>query len=106
MEIPIVRFEDWCLSQDSICFTGVEEEDPRFLLVAKMSEAQSTGISSGWDKAVIISPDRVPDWGDIDLKADYDGKCGAPSVGNPKVFFKYYFVNTATGEKSSQTQSS
>ena len=29
-----------------------------------------------------------------------DNKCGAPTTGNPKVFFKYFYVNTATGEKS------
>ena len=36
----------------------------------------------------------------IDIKAKYDAKCGAPSAGIPKVFFKYFFVNTITGEKS------
>lgn len=36
----------------------------------------------------------------IDIKAKYDSKYGAPSAGNPKVFFKYFYVNTATGEKS------
>ena len=30
----------------------------------------------------------------------YDAKCGTPSAGSPKVFFKYFFVNTVTGEKS------
>ncbi len=34
------------------------------------------------------------------IKAKYDAKCGAPSAGSPKVFFKYFYVNTATGEKS------
>ena len=33
-------------------------------------------------------------------KTKYDAKCGAPNAGNPKVFFKYFYVNTATGEKS------
>ena len=31
-----------------------------------------------------------------------DAKCGAPSAGSPKVFFKYFYVNTATGEKSGE----
>lgn len=30
----------------------------------------------------------------------YDNKYGAPSEGKPKVFVKYFYVNTATGEKS------
>ena len=38
----------------------------------------------------------------IDIKAAYDAKCGAPSAGAPKVFFKYFYVNTATGEKPSE----
>ena len=32
----------------------------------------------------------------------YDGKYGAPSAGAPKVFVKYFYVNTATGEKSGE----
>lgn len=36
----------------------------------------------------------------VDIKAKYDAKCGTPSAGSPKVFFKYFFVNTVTGEKS------
>lgn len=38
----------------------------------------------------------------IDIKSDYDTKNGAPSVGAPKVFFKYFYVNTTTGEKSGE----
>lgn len=37
---------------------------------------------------------------DINIKAKYDAKCGTPNAGNPKVFFRYFYVNTATGEKS------
>ena len=29
-------------------------------------------------------------------------KYGAPSAGAPKVFVKYFYVNTATGEKSGE----
>ena len=38
----------------------------------------------------------------IALKTAYDGKYGAPSAGAPKVFVKYFYVNTATGEKSGE----
>ena len=27
---------------------------------------------------------------------------GAPSVGSPKVFFKYFYINNSTGEKSGE----
>lgn len=42
----------------------------------------------------------------IDIKSDYDEKCGAPSAGYPKVFFRYFYVNTATGEKSGEKMAS
>ena len=38
----------------------------------------------------------------IDIKAKYEAKYGTVSAGNPKVFFKYFFVNTTTGEKSGE----
>lgn len=43
---------------------------------------------------------------DIDIKAKYDAKYGAPSASAPKVFFKYFYVNTATGEKSGEKMAS
>ena len=36
----------------------------------------------------------------IDIRADYVAKYGAPSAAAPKIFFRYYFVNSSTGEKS------
>ena len=34
--------------------------------------------------------------------AKYEAKYGAVGAGNSKVFFKYFFVNTTTGEKSGE----
>ena len=36
----------------------------------------------------------------MDIRADYVAKHGAPSAAAPKIFFRYYLVNGATGEKS------
>ena len=36
----------------------------------------------------------------IDIRADYVAKYGAPSAAAPKIFFRYYYVNSSTGEKS------
>ena len=36
----------------------------------------------------------------VDIRADYVAKHGAPSAAAPKIFFRYYFVNSSTGEKS------
>ena len=36
----------------------------------------------------------------IDIKDDYEAVHGAVTEAAPKVFLKYFFVNTKTGEKS------
>ena len=36
----------------------------------------------------------------IDIRADYVAKNGAPSAAAPKIFFRYHYVNSSTGEKS------
>ena len=36
----------------------------------------------------------------VDIRADYVAKNGAPSAAAPKIFFRYYYVNSSTGEKS------
>ncbi len=36
---------------------------------------------------------------EYDLKAAYDAKNAVPTSAAPKVFMKYFFVNTVTGEK-------
>ena len=36
----------------------------------------------------------------IDIKADYEAKHGTLGAGAPKVFFKYFYVNSQTGEAS------
>ena len=36
----------------------------------------------------------------VDIRADYVAKYGAPSAATPKIFFRYYYVNSGTGEKS------
>ena len=41
-----------------------------------------------------------PDVTAVDIRADYVAKHGAPSAAAPNIFFRYYFVNSGTGEKS------
>lgn len=36
----------------------------------------------------------------IELKASYDAKNGAPTTAALKIFFKWFYINTITGEKS------
>ena len=69
-------------------------------LVIQASDPQGNGITRAYSKVAAFDAPLTPVTTAIDIKAKYDAKCGAPSAGSPKVFFKYFFVNTATGEKS------
>ena len=69
-------------------------------LVIEASEGQSNGVTRAHKKAVAIKTVEEPDNSVIDIRADYVAKHGAPSAAAPKIFFRYYFVNSSTGEKS------
>ena len=36
----------------------------------------------------------------MNIRTEYVAKYGAPNAAAPKIFFRYYFVNSDTGEKS------
>ena len=61
---------------------------------------QGNGITRAYSKAAAFDDPSTPVATAVDIKAKYDAKCGTPSAGSPKVFLKYFFVNTVTGEKS------
>lgn len=69
-------------------------------LIVQASAPQSNGISDAYAKASAFGDPITPVATAIDIKSDYDTKNGAPSSSSPKVFMKYFYVNTATGEKS------
>ena len=71
-------------------------------LIICASAPQSNGISKAYSKAAEFIDPQTPVTTAIALKTDYDAKYGAPSAGAPKVFVKYFYVNTATGEKSGE----
>ena len=68
-------------------------------LIIQASEPQGNGITRAYSKAAAFGNPLTPVTSAINIKSDYDAKCGAPSAGSPKVFFKYFYVNIATGEK-------
>ena len=69
--------------------------------VIQVSEPQGNGITRACSRAAGFGEPLTPVTTVIDIiKSDYDGRCGAPSAGYPKVFFKYFFVSIVTGEKS------
>ena len=69
-------------------------------LVIEATEGQSNGVTRAHSKAVAIKLVEEPDDTAINIAADYVAKHGAPSAAAPKIFFRYYFVNASTGEKS------
>ena len=71
-------------------------------LIICASAPQSNGISRAYSKAAEFIAPQTPVTTAIALKTAYDNKYGAPSTGAPKVFVKYFYVNTSTGEKSGE----
>jgi hypothetical protein len=69
-------------------------------LVIEATEGQSNGVSRAYSKAAQIKMVANPSTSAVDIKSDYEAKNGVLGAGAPKVFFRYYFVNSATGEKS------
>ena len=69
-------------------------------LVIEATEGQSNVVSRAHGKAVQIKLVASPSTSDVDIRSDYVAKHGAPSAAAPKIFFRYYLVNAATGEKS------
>ncbi len=69
-------------------------------LVIEATEGQSNGVSRAHSKAVAIKMVEEPDDSAVNIRADYVAKHGAPNEAAPKIFFRYYFVNSTTGEKS------
>ncbi len=90
------------LSSSAMTFTLAEipSDVTNLKLVICASEPQSNGITRAYGKAAAFDDPYTPVTTAINIKAKYEAKCGAPNAGNPKVFFKYFYVNTATGEKS------
>ena len=70
-----------------------------FLLI-EATEGQSNGVSRAHSKASAVKLVEEPTDAAVDIRLDYVAKYGAPSAAAPKIFFRYYFVNSSTGEKS------
>ena len=66
------------------------------------SAPQSNGVTRAYGKAVQIAQPLEAVCEEYDIKEDYDNKHGAPNAAVPKIFMKYFLVNTKTGEKSGE----
>ena len=80
-----------------------EPENPENLkLIVMASAPQSNGVTRAYSKAVRVGAPLEAASEVYDLKKEYDEKNGVPTSAAPKVFMKYFFVNTVTGEKSGE----
>lgn len=93
------------LTADSFLFTldaepTTNQADLKLIVMA--SAPQSNGVSRAYSKAVGIGTPKDAVSEEYDLKADYDARHGTPNDAAPKVFLKWFFVDTTTGEVSGE----
>lgn len=81
---------------------GEPENSENLKLIVMASAPQSNGVTRAYSKAVRVGAPLEAASEVYDLKKDYDEKNGVPTSAAPKVFMKYFFVNTVTGEKSGE----
>ena len=82
--------------------TDIPENTADLRLIIQGSAPQSNGISRAYCKAVHIGAAREVVNEMINIKDDYKAVHGAVTEAAPKVFLKYFYVNTKTGEKSGE----
>ncbi len=92
------------LTADSFDFEleAVPADVANLKLIIMASAPQGNGITRAYSKAVQIGDARAVSVDPIDLKEDYEKLHGAVTAAAPKVFMKYFYVNTTTGEKSGE----
>ena len=104
--VPSAFYRLAVVSPSMVIFQGIKHKPLPNKLVVKMSAAVSPGISNGWSKTVIISPNAEDDWGEADLTTLYTKTIGiTPEVGQ-KVFIEVYWMNTTTGETGQEYRGS
>ena len=79
--VPNVSYSNVEITPQLVIFGGIKHESSPYKLVVKMSGSQSSGITNGWSKTVIISSDTEDDWGEADLtKPGFTGQVFKDSV--------------------------
>ena len=95
--VPNVSYSNVEITPQLVIFGGIKHESSPFKLVVKMSGSQSSGITNGWSKTVIISSDTEDDWGEADLTKLYLKTIGVEPTPGQKVFIESYWLDTSTG---------
>jgi len=103
--LPLVSYSALWITPKTVIIKGIAHE-VGLKLVVKMTGGQSAGVSSGWSKAVIVSPGMEDDWGDADMTYLYFKTIGVkPSVGE-KIFLEMYWLDPASGVVGPSIQTS
>lgn len=95
--VPNVEYEQAVVTPELMVIGGIRHQPDPFKLVVKMSSSQSTGISNGWSKTVIITPGTEDDWGEVDVTHLYLKTIGVEPMPGEKVFVEIYWLDTSTG---------
>ncbi len=96
-DVPEVDYEDFWVTPDMILFTGIVPPKDSYRLIVKMSPGLGNGVSSGWNRTVIVSPGQEDDWGETNITRLYTSKIGfTPKIGD-KVFIELYWLDSETG---------
>lgn len=96
-DVPEVDYDDFWVTPNRIIFVGLNQPSEHHRLVVKMSQTTSTGVSSGWNNIVIITPALSPDWGDADITEAYIDRIGFAPVLGQKYFLSFWWMDTETG---------
>ena len=102
VEAPAEADIDFSADAFNFQLTDMPASTDNLKLVVLASAPQSNGVTRAYGKAVQIGDPRDIVDEMLDLKTDYIAVHGEVTEAAPKVFLKYFFVNTATGEKSGE----
>ena len=95
--VPNVEYNTVGVTPQLVVFGGIKHESAPYKMVVKMSGSQSSGISNGWSKTVIISSEVEDDWGEADVTRLYLKTIGVEPTPGQKVFIEAYWLDTSTG---------
>lgn len=95
--VPYVEYSDVAVTPQLVVFGGIKHESAPYKMVVKMSGSQSSGVSKGWSKTVIISSEVEDDWGEADVTKLYLKTIGVEPMPGQKVFIEAYWLDTSTG---------
>ena len=95
--VPNVEYSTVGVTPQLVVFGGIKHESAPYKMVVKMSGSQSSGISNGWSKTVIITPGMEDDWGEADVTTLYLKTIGVEPTPGQKVFVEAYWLDTDSG---------